>query len=437
MWVFLLALLLRGTWLVLMCAQHDNAALMYLAPDCCRYVQIGTYLAGLDYPGPELDWHSGPIYGTPEGSMLWSGPGYGLLLAAFFKTFGMVAWPVLISQVVMSSINCVLIYALACQLQFSRRVALLASLIGAFSLTSISLSCILLTETMFFSLQLCGLLCLVVAYRRNRWYWFIPAALLFGGATFVRGVTLFWPGVVLVLALVLPTKFFAGSRKQLLINSVSVVLLMGGTVLGWSSRNYARCGVFTFSEGGVLAARYFWTARTLAGFDPDINTRGMQHRMEEENIAKYGPEGATFAEHHRDDLAVFLATLRAHPWPMAKRFIISAFQNSTRGSELHTFQLPQFKTFWDLIKPVIHKNAGSAIMALTVIGGLVLLVSNEHRAAGLILAMTYVYLCGITGFEFWQGSRISHPAQMVWVILAAVVLDRGLGLLARRKRLRP
>jgi 4-amino-4-deoxy-L-arabinose transferase-like glycosyltransferase len=415
-----------------MCTQHDGAALLYQAPDCARYVQVGTHLAGLEYDGPAPDWHSGPIYGTPEGSMLWSGPGYGLFLGGYFALLGTHAWPVLIAQVLMSSVNCVLIWLLAHRLGLSGRVAVIAGVIAALSLTSISLSCLLLTETLFFTLQLTGLLCWVSAYRGNQWRWFAAAAFLSGAATFVRGVTLFWPGVMLLLALVYPRGSFAGTRRALIGKTSVAVALMGSIFVGWGVRNYARHNVFTFSEGGVLAARYFWTARTLASLDPTRNTRAMQETMEEENAIRYGSDGTTFAEHHRDDLAVFTAALREHPWPMAKRFIKSAVQNTTRGSELHEFQLPQFARTWDWLRPIIHQKTGALILGLTLVGAALLITRPERRAAGLILLLTYVYFCGITGFEFWQGSRICFPAQMAWAILIAVVLDRALSLFVRR-----
>ncbi|MCH8964464.1 MAG: hypothetical protein IIB58_05850, partial [Planctomycetes bacterium] len=117
---------------------------------------------------------------------------------------------------------------------------------------------------------------------------------------------------------------------------------------------------------------------------------------------------------------------------MAKRFVKSALQNATRGSELHVFQLPQFARTWNVLKPIIHKKAGAVILILTLIGAALLIARPDHRAAGMILLLTYGYLCGITGFEFWQGSRICFPAQMAWAILAAVVLDRAWSLLTRR-----
>lgn len=433
--IFFTALLLRGAWLALMCTQHDDAGLLYLAPDCARYVQIGTHLAGMEYDGPALDWHSGPIYATPEGSMLWSGPGYGLFLGGYFALFGTQAWPVLIGQVLLGSVNCVLVWLLAGRLGLSGRVAAIAGAIAALSLTSISLSCMLLTETLFFTLQLTGLLCWALAFRRNHRLWFVAAALLSGAATFVRGVTLFWPGVVLLMALLCPKGHFAGTRRALIGKTCVAVALMGAMFVGWGFRNYTRHGVFSFSEGGVLAARYFWTARTLASFDSTRNTHAMQEKMEAENKARYGPDGTTFAEHHRDDMAVFTAALREYPWPMAKRFVKSALQNATRGSELHVFQLPQFARTWDFLRPIIHKKTGTVILILTLLGAALLITRPDHRAAGLILLLTYGYLCGITGFEFWQGSRICFPAQMAWAILAAVALDRALSLLVPRPTL--
>ncbi len=433
--IFFAALLLRGAWLSLICTQHGNAELLYLAPDCARYVQIGTHLAGMAYDGPAPDWHSGPIYATPEGSMLWSGPGYGLFLGGWFALFGIHAWPVLIAQVLLGSVNCVLVWLLAGRLGLSGRVALIAGTIAALSLTSISLSCMLLTETLFFTLQLTGLLCWVRAIRGNHWGWFVAAASLFGVATFVRGVTLFWPGVMLLLALLHPKRDFAGTRRALIGKTCVAVALMGAMFVGWSFRNSTRHGVFSFSEGGVLAARYFWTARTLASFDSTRNTRAIQEKMEAENRARYGPDGTTFAEHHRDDMAVFTAALHEHPWPMAKRFVKSAVQNATRGSELHVFQLPQFARTWDFLRPIIHKRTGAVILMLTFIGAALLILRPDHRAAGLILLLTYGYFCAISGFEFWQGSRICFPAQMAWAILSAVVLDRMLSLLVRRSTL--
>ncbi len=161
----------------------------------------------------------------------------------------------------------------------------------------------------------------------------------------------------------------------------------------------------------------------------------MQKQMEADNKARYGPDGTTFAEHHRDDMAVFTAALREHPWPMAKRFVKSAMQNSTRGSELHVFQLPQFARTWDFLKPIIHEKTGVLILMLTLIGSALLIARPDHRAAGLILLLTYGYFCGISGFEFWQGSRVCFPAQMAWAILVAVVLDRMLSLLIPRPSL--
>ncbi len=245
----------------------------------------------------------------------------------------------------------------------------------------------------------------------------------------VAGVVIFF--TALLLALLHPKRDFAGTRHALIGKTCVAGALMGAMFAGWGFRNYTRHGVFSFSEGGVLAARYFWTARTLAGFDSTRNTRAMQEKMEAENKARFGPDGTTFAEHHRDDMAIFTAALREHPWPMAKRFVMSAMQNATRGSELHVFQLPQFARTWDFLRPIIRKKTGAVILMLALIGATLLIIRPDHRAAGLILLLTYGYFCGVSGFEFWQGSRICFPAQMAWAILAAVVLDRALSLLVR------
>ncbi len=419
--IFATALLLRGVWLVLMYGTLSDRAILLLTPDSWRYVMIGTYYAGLPYDGPPLAIHSGPIYATPEGAILWSGPGYGWFLAAIFRACGVSAAPVLIIQVVISAAACAGVAVLALSLDLSRRVAIIAGLVVAGSLTAISLSCVILTETLFVLLHLGGLVCLVRGLRRDRWTWMLAAALLFSAAVLVRGVTQFWPVVLVGLTAVLPPSFFAGSRRQALTKAVACAVLMAAVIGGWCVRNQIRNGVPAFS-GGVLAARYFWTARTLASLDPDVNTRQMQERMEADNLARYGPQGTTLAQHHRDDTAVFLEAWRRYPVPMIRRFAISAAQNTVRGSEVHPAQLPQFTNLWQQLKPLLHEHAGQAIVAATVIGLILLGLNPRTRAAGWILASTYLYLNGVSGVEFWQGSRICHPSIMAWSIAVAVGL---------------
>ena len=49
------ALGVRALWLALMYGQANDGALLMQTPDSWRYVQIGTYYAGLPYTGPPLE----------------------------------------------------------------------------------------------------------------------------------------------------------------------------------------------------------------------------------------------------------------------------------------------------------------------------------------------------------------------------------------------
>ena len=430
--VGIVALILRGAWLALMCTQFSGHEVAHLLPDSKRYINTANYLLGWpelnDYPS----YDGGSVYQTGEGSLMWNGPGYGAFLALCFSVFGSADLPVQLVQIVLSAAGCVAVALLAYVLLGSTRVSICAGLICALSLTSISLSCLVLTETLFFLLHAVGLLLMILAYRRNKLYWFVLSALLITAATYVRAVDQLWPAAFLILAVLLPRRFLGGPRRRVILNASVAFALCVSCLLVFCWRNYAQHGIFTFTTNGVIAARYYWTARTLASLVSGVNCRAMQRRMTAENISRYGPEGATIAQYYRDDMEVFQDALRRHPVPMAKRFLISVYQNTTRGSQLHSLQLPKLARTFEKLHPITHKRAGVMILGMTCLGLVLLLSSREHRGAGLILLLTYGYITGISGLTFWQGSRVCYPAQMAWAILAAVVLDRAWSLLTRR-----
>lgn len=428
--IVLVALLVRAFWLGFMYSEFDEGRISRLLPDSRRYLNTAYYLLGWpelnDYPS----YDGGTVYQTGEGSLMWNGPGYAAFLAAGFRIFGSSDLPVLILQVLISAAGCALVALIARQLFKSNAVATLAGLICAFSLTSISLSCLVLTDTLFFFLHALGLWCMITAFRTNHTRWFVVAALWVILSTYVRAVNQLWPAAFVMLALILPRGFLGGPRPRVLVNaSFAFALCMAG-ILIFCWRNYDRHGIFTFTTAGPMAARYYWTARTLASLDPDpqVNCRAVQQRMTAQNTARYGPQGASIAQYYRDDMQVFRSALREHPIPMAKRFLISAYHNTTRGSQYHPMQLPQFTRLWDTLRPITQTRAGQVVLVLAFLGAVSLLAGAGHRGAALILLLNYLYVTGISGMEFWQGSRICYPAQVSWAILVAVTLDRCVAL---------
>ena len=129
---------MRVLYLFLISSQFGSDEILGLIPDSRRYIQVAYHILGED---------AGVEY-----SLFLVGPGYGFLVAVFFVLFGVSVWPILILQITLSSLSCCLIYLIAKILLNDRPVSLVAGLLASISLTSISLSAAILTETLFFFL---------------------------------------------------------------------------------------------------------------------------------------------------------------------------------------------------------------------------------------------------------------------------------------------
>jgi hypothetical protein len=387
--VFIVALVLRLAFVFVMGQQQTSAQVLGLFPDSRRYQEGALYILGQNATG--------------EGALLASGPGYAAFLAALFRIFGDSAWPVLATQVTLSALGCALIYLCArIALPGSQAIPLLAGLIAAFSLTSISLSGSVLTESLFFAVQAGSLCCLLYGLSRNRWPAFLAWGALAGAAVLIRPAALFWAlAAFLAVALVLVTRPFRLERC-LLTKAAAGLCLALLIVAGWAGRNYAVHDRWTVADVGMTTARYYWVAATLAGVEgSDVGS-----------VRTRWQAGAGV-----DNGQVVLDTLRRYPWPMAKTYLATVAANATATSFLQENQLPGYRALWDSRWPVrILFRAGLLLLILATVG---LLALVWRSLMALLLGVTYIYFVFISGLTFWQGSRITYPAQMAGAIFAA------------------
>ena len=151
---------LLGLFVVSVCAR---LLYFYLASDCLGFDKFTHYvydsrlyflIADLILSGLDLG-----AYG-----LLRVGPGYGLLLAATKFIFGAnPIWPIMLN-IFLGGLAAVFVYLLAYQLFSSRAVALIAGGFCALSLTSVSISCHILTDQPFFTFHIAALVFFVRCY---------------------------------------------------------------------------------------------------------------------------------------------------------------------------------------------------------------------------------------------------------------------------------
>ena len=183
----MLALVLR---LTLLAASNNQAGIQQVfnnSPDSIEYMNMARSIAS------GSDEH--------EFSFFVFGPGYAYYLALTNIVFGGRLGPTIVLNIIVSSLLCLLIYLFAMMLLRSYAVAIVAALLAALSYDSITLSCYLLSDTIYFAIFLSGLLLYLKALDSGAWKYFIFAGILTGLAILIRSIGQFWPVMMIIIAI--------------------------------------------------------------------------------------------------------------------------------------------------------------------------------------------------------------------------------------------
>ncbi|UCD93853.1 MAG: glycosyltransferase family 39 protein, partial [Candidatus Zixiibacteriota bacterium] len=210
--IFGIALILRFLFLVAMLSQIGAEHIIDQYPDPIKYVTAADYLFGQSEAG--------------QSELYIVGAGYPFFLAVFTTVFGHIYWPILVIQIILSCLSCVITFMITELLTGNRIIAVMAGVLSAVSLTSISLANAVLTETLFFFLLALSLYLLFRGLRENRWLT-ITSAGIFGGLTvLVRSAGMFLPLLFVAFALIFPLAGSAIRRNQLIAKSVVCALII-------------------------------------------------------------------------------------------------------------------------------------------------------------------------------------------------------------------
>jgi hypothetical protein len=397
------------------------------SPDTVRYVCMATGLI------------KGEI--ADEGAFVIFGPGYALFLALVFLLFGVHAVPVILIQTVLSGIACIVIYKLSMILTDSHITSLIAAFLSVISLTSIFLSCQVLSDSLYFFLFLSGLVLYLKGLLEGSWRYYIVAGILTGFAVLCRSVGQFWPLVMIIIAFVFhstagddalhkPRLTFKRRMTRSLV-TIGVVYLI---VFSWVMRNYLVHGVpmLAFTSAGGPANVAALTLERLENRKPDeiradwINQYKTENRIEE----------FTYKDSYRMNLQCSWRVFRTYPWESFKTYFALAWTNLNEISHFHRVSLPKFNPITIPWERKIKSNKWNYLnFYLSMMGLALLLLSRRWRAFG-ILALIYFYYASMIGFTRWQGSRLFFPGQVAWAILIAVALVYPLEALDKIVRVR-
>ena len=405
--IFAAALILRLLFMFIMFSDIGPGHLIDLYQDPIKYVNAADYLFG------RAD--------TGQYELFLVGVGYPFLIALLTAIFGDIYWPILVVQLILSSLSCVLIYKIGELLIKNRIIAAIAGFLAAVSITSISLANAILSETLFFFLFILSLYLFFKGLADNRWSTIIFAGIMGGLATLVRSVTMFYPVLLIVFALIYPVAKKAGERKRMLIKSAVVALIMITIPALWGLRNLEVHDTFTVSGTGVLATKTYLTGRVLiSAQDRHVGKfTALRDSLYRSSLAAY--EAGNYRQNQADDIEFIISTVKRYPSLFLKNYLLIVLDNATAVSGLQYLHLPRYTKFFENIDKYIHRGSNSpVVLVFSLIGFLIL--ARKQLNISLILLLNVLYFALMSGITFGQGSRIFFPAMSTQSILAATAV---------------
>ena len=402
--LFVLAIGLRFLYLALATDNIGFDAMTHGAADTQHYLSIRDHL---------ISWH-------PKGSnsLLLCGPGYGVILATIKTLFGPhLIWPVVFG-ILMGGLAPVFIYLLSLQLFESRAISLLAGGFSAVSLTSISLSCQILTDQPFFTFQVASLFCFVSGCRSRSNWWFLLSGLLAGSGALVRPMGQIWPLVVVAFLIVLPLPRLFSSRGHFMRSAaitLAVMLIMMGS---WTLRNYAIHDLPVFGTNGVRALRSFLVAQSFE------SSRGEKHMITKYRDQWEIEDGDFLADQkaaYNNARQRVVDEFKVHPSLMMTLFWENLLENMTAPNAIVEKQVPPLSQQMAKLNQEVMTWLGYWIIYLT-IAGLVIMAIRGFLFSAWILGLTYLAFSIPIGTSFWQGSRLHYQAEMAWSIVIAYLV---------------
>ncbi len=357
------------------------------------------------------------------------GPGYSLFLAPIFAICGVHAFSAVILQILLASLSCGMLYFLGKRVTGRESVGVIAGLLGAISVTGTMLSCLVLSDTLFFFLFTSGLVLFLKGIDENRAWLAILSALLFGYATLTRTIGQFWPLAMLVILIVLvrhrprPVSTEARNRRSALrigLVAIGLVVTFEGT---WLVRNNIVHGIpaMAFISAGGPA-----TIAALSLHPGDENNyRQTMDKWVSEYLTAHNTTTISPEEHFRLLRDKAAATFASNPSAMLKAYAKLSWTNINEIDYLHRDILPDWNPWSTRLEGIFktyYFNYGWFLLSIL---GLIISAFTRRWRQLAILGVSYIYFALLCGAFHWQGSRLFYQAEAASTILAALVVVWG------------
>ncbi len=405
--IFGLALSLRLLFLILMLADVGASHLVDQFKDPVKYFTAADYLFGRAETG--------------QYELFLVGAGYPFFIGICNTIFGHIYWPILLTQIILSSYSCVIIYKTAQLITRNPVIAMIAGILAAVSLTSISLANALLSETVFFFLFTFSLYLFFKGLIESRWRPIISAGICGGAAVLVRSVAMFYPVLFIVFALLFFAAGLSVKRKSVLVKAAIVALIMLFVPALWGLKNLNEHGAFTVSGTGVLAAKTYLTADILI----DVQGRNvsdfprLRDSLYQSSLAKY--QVGDYQKNQSEDIEFIISAIKKNNSVFLEKYFSIVLDNATAVSKLQFVQLPGLTSFFNTLDKITRRSYNDPMVLVFSLVGF-FIIARKNLNIALILLINIIYFAAMSGITFAQGSRIFFPALSTQSILVATTI---------------
>ncbi|PKK84758.1 MAG: hypothetical protein CVT49_00980 [candidate division Zixibacteria bacterium HGW-Zixibacteria-1] len=405
--IFGAAFLLRLIFFLLMSSEYNSVQIMNLFPDTQTYLQAAEGLIGNNDIG--------------RYDLYLVGPGYPFFLGLFAFALNKAYWLMILVQIILSCLSCVLIYEISIMLTGNRIIGVVAGLLSAFSMTSISLANAVLTETLFFFLFALSLYMFFKALNENRYWIYIVSGITGGFSILVRSVAILFPLLLVIFFLLYPIQEGAAGKKKVLPRFAVLILLFILLPLVWGIRNNAVYGTPAIAGTGLGAARVYLSGKVLYNSQNRSPYEFREYRDSIFRAMEPDINAGNFKKLNDESIDFVVSTFTNYPGLFIKAYFSTILENITSTSTLQQIQLPQYKKTFKFLDDNFSLDYKNPLVLVFFLVGFVILSRKNFRSA-IILLMIYVYYALMSGITFGQGSRIFFPAQSAWPILVAIAL---------------
>lgn len=411
--IFTSALVVRILALLLGADHHGLEQMFSLTPDSVNYLTAAKTLLSGGYLAHQKELFYFPI-------------GYSGLVAANLFIAGNNPLPLLLLQVLLSAATCLIVYSLTQLLGLTVRLGITAGLLMSFSITSIALSTLVLSDTVYTFAFATSLWLTVKAASTKNARWLYASGAVCGAAILVRPVGKYWPlALALIAAGIWWIDRFRGIDKPpwgnaLSRGTIAMVLVAFLLPLTWVVRNDYVHGlpvlaITTISAPATVAAK------TMGNLE-NRDYRLVQEDWERQYITSHLHDSDLLEGLCRQAQLNSQEVIDNHPVEFVKVYAAWSWENVNEPDYLLPVVIPALGDIAGKITGYLRAHGLLKLRFYLAVTGLLILVVGRCWKVATVLSVAYAY-CAITIGAFpYQGSRYFLPGQVVGWILVATIL---------------